>query len=479
MQRIDPNKALAEACRRRFFTFFKEFWFIVSEEELVLNWHIEYLCDELQKINDRVRFRLPKLYDLVINIPPGTTKSTIVLQLYNAWVWSTDPKQRIISSSNTASLSISHAVKTRDVITSDKYKTLFPYIELKSDQSGKTDFRITGGGQRYVTSTTGKIIGVHALQILIDDPQNTQQATSEAERINAKEHLKALATRKSSKDITPTILVMQRLHKDDLTTVMLSKNKGKIKTKVKHICLPAELSDDVKPPELKNKYVDGLLDPVRLNRSVLEEQKEDLGSYGYAGQFMQTPVDKGGGIFKRDWFNIADWDEKHSRLTWHFVADTAYTKDEENDPSGYLAYARTGEANQDVVIRYAQKDFLEFPQLCKTLVSFAKQHGYTDKSIFEIEPKSSGKSAVQQIKATTALNIKDAITPIKDKVARANSQSAKVEAGRVTLIRGSWNDMFLDEVCSFPRAPHDELVDCLVMILAGKTKKRRGVKKKN
>lgn len=473
MLRISPDDALAELCRRSFYTFFKEFWFVVSPEELELNWHIKYLCDELQKVNDRVRFRQPKLYDLVINIPPATTKSTIVLQMYNAWCWTTDPAQRFISSSHTAALSISHSMKTRDIVTSDKYKKLFPNVELKPDQALKTDFRTEAGGQRYTTSTTGKPTGVHAHQKLIDDPQDTQNATSETERITAKEHLKALDTRNVNNKMTPTILVMQRLHEDDLAAEMLSRKN------IKHICLPAEESDEVKPAELRECYTNGLLDPKRLSREVLADKKKTLGSYGYSGQYGQRPVDPKGGVFKRDWFNIEDWNTKHDDLIWHFMSDTAYTSDEENDPSGFVAYARTGELNQDIIIRFAEDDYLEFPQLCKKIKSFVHKHGYTTKSIIEVEPKASGKSAVQQLKADTDLNIKEAAVPIKDKIARAKSQAPKVEAGRVTLIRGNWNDAFLDQVCSFPRAPHDEFVDCLTAILGGKKSKRRGLKKKN
>src|SRR5690606_41828287 len=97
-----------------------------------------------------------------------------------------------------------------------------------------------------------------------------------------------LSSRKIDKLVTPTILVMQRLHEEDPTGVMISK-KG---TKIKHICLPAEIKEGTKvlPEEAKEDYVDGLLDPLRLSREVLEEAQVDLGSYGYAGQYDQNPA---------------------------------------------------------------------------------------------------------------------------------------------------------------------------------------------
>ena len=443
---------------------------MVSAEDLAINWHLAYLCDELQALNDLVTLREPKAYDLVINIPPGTTKSTIVSQLYQAWVWTIDPAQRFISSSFNKSLAISHAIKTRDVIQSAKYKKLFPGIKLKEDQSGKTDFLNTLGGQRYVTSTTSAVTGVHAHQIIVDDPIDPRQSASATEREAADNHLKTLSTRKVDKRATVTILIMQRVHEEDPTALMLQNSN------VKHICLPAELSDQIKPANLADMYRYGLLDPGRLNREALAEAKSKLGSYGYAGQFGQTPAPPEGGIFKKEFFSIVDWSAKIAALDWHFVADTAYTEKEKNDPSGWLAYARDG---ADYYIRNAETIRVEFPALCKALPAFAMLNGYTRKSIIEVEPKASGKSLVQVLKAETGLNVKEGKTPTKDKEARARLVSPICEAGRVKLIRGPWNAAFIDEVCTFPRAAHDELVDCLTMILNGKSAKARGVKRRN
>lgn len=473
--RIDPNKALAELCRRSFYRFLQEFWEVVIPETPVYNWHIKYLCDELQYLNSFVMKREPKPYDLIINIPPGSTKSTIVTQMYNAWVWTVDPTQRIISSSYAHGLSLSHSIKTRDIITSDKYKLMFPDVELKKDQQGKSDFRNTKGGQRFTTSTGGTVTGMHSHQILVDDPINPQQAASDAERESANNFVTStLSSRKIDKEVTPTILVMQRLHEEDPTGVMISK-KGK---KIKHISLPAELKEGTKvmPEEVKQHYIDGLLDPVRLSRTVLEEAKVDLGSYGYAGQYDQNPAPSEGGIFKKDSFEIIDWDAEYVNLTWNFIADTAYTESEKNDPSGYIAYARH---RNDYIIRFAQLEYLEFPELCKALPAFANLHGYSRRSLIEIEPKASGKSLAQTLKRITNMNVKEGVPPAKDKVARANDSSPVVEARRVKLIRGPWNKEFIEQVSTFPNAAHDEYVDCLTMMIGKDKHKKKGVRMHN
>ena len=463
---LSPIEAKAELCRRSFYYFLQEFWEVVTPEKPIFNWHIKYICDELQYLNSFVSKRKPKPYDLIINVSPGTTKSTIVTQMYNAWVWTIDPAQRFISTSYSHHLSLAQSIKTRDIILSDKYRSYFPNVVLKADQSGKSDFWNTKGGQRYTTSTGGTITGVHGHQILIDDPINPKQSVSDIERENANNFvLSTLSTRKVDKQITPTILIMQRLHEADPTGVMLARGG-----KIKHINLPAELNDKVKPIELKEYYVDGLMDVVRLNRDSLNEAKANLGSYGFAGQFMQNPAPESGGYIKKSWFEIINWESEYDKLTWNFVADTAYTSSEKNDPSGYIAYA---EHKNDYIIRFVQTDFLEFPELCKMLPSFCYQHGYTTKSIVEVEPKASGKSLVQTLRRETKLNVKEGVPPAKDKIARVKDVSPQIEARRVKLIVGNWNNQFLNEVTMFPNAEHDELVDCLTMILA---KKKGGMK---
>jgi len=470
---LNPNEALAELCRRSFYRFVQEFWDVIIPETPVWNWHIKYLCDELQYLNTFVVARKPKPYDLIINIPPGSTKSTIATQMYNAWVWTVDPSQRIVGSSYAHSLALSHAVKTRDIVNSDKYRALFPSVELKADQSAKSDFLNTSGGQRFTTSTGGAVTGMHSHQIIIDDPLNPKQAASDTERENANEFCtKTLSTRKVDKQISVTILIMQRLHEEDPTGEMLSK-KGK---KIKHICLPAEDKGNVLPPELASNYVNGLLDPVRLSAEVLTESKTDLGSFGYAGQFDQKPAPDEGGIFKREYFPIVDWSPEYSNLVWNFVADTAYTKNEDNDPSGYIAYA---EYQNDFIIRAAETEYLEFPELCKALPIFAHSNGYSRRSMVEIEPKASGKSLVQTLKKETKLNCKEGVPPSKDKTARAKDASPTCESQRVKLIRGPWNKAFLDQVTTFPNASHDEYVDCITMMVGGRKPKKRGPKRRN
>lgn len=372
--------------------------------------------------------------------------------MYIAWCWTIDPTQRFICGSYAQTIARKDAAFTQMIINSDKYQRYFPSIKLTKDAVDL--IRNTNNGERYATSSGSGITGIHAHQIIIDDPLNPKESSSEVERRTANDWFDTtLPTRKVDKKITPTIIVMQRLHEDDPTGHILSKGLP-----VKHICLPAELSDNVTPDEVRDNYTNGLLDTIRLDKQVLDEMRKTLGSYGYSGQFEQRPAPQEGGLIKRDFFQIIDKD-KVPKGTVDFVADTAYTSNEANDPSGFMAYVKndgclyiTGYLN----IR------AEFPELVKSLPMFCKLNGYDHTSIIRAEPKASGKSLIQTLKQT-GLNIKEAENPTKDKEARVKNILSFLECGKVYMVRGGWNQAFIDTCANFPNDKHDEEVDCLVM----------------
>lgn len=456
-----------ERSTKSFYDFVRLFWDVIIKEKPVYNWHIKYLCDELQYLAPFIIERKAKPYDVIINIPPGTSKSTICTIMFPVWLWTQDPTIRIITNSYSSDLSTEHSVKSRDIILSDKFKMLFPDVRLRADKATKQNYDNTSGGARYTTSTGGTITGKHAHIIINDDPLNPSQALSEADRKSANEHTKTLSSRKVDKENTPTITVMQRLHQEDVTGYILVK-KGE---SVKHICLPAELSDRVKPSELKERYVDGLLDPVRMPFHVLNEARTDLGSYGYANQYGQEEAPPEGGVLKVKWFDVIDWKIEYNNIVWNTAVDSAYSEDLKNDESGYMQF---GTLNNEMYIRHAAGIFKEFPELVKHTIAFSSLHGYSGKSMIYVEPKASGKSLVQQIKRTTSINIKEDAAPIKDKVARATDISPICESKRVKLIRGSWNDAFLDQVKTFPNKKQKGLIDCLYIAVSNSLKKPKG-----
>ena len=453
-------QAVADQCRSDFFYFMKTFWDVIIHEQPVYNWHIPYLCKELQILAQSIVKREAKPYDMIVNIPPSTTKSTIVTVMFPAWLWTVDPTIRIITNSYSAQLSIDHATRSKDIITSDKYMRLFPEVEIRHDKSGKQNYENTAGGFRYASSTGGTITGFHAHVIINDDPVNPKQAESDQMRKAANDHIKTLSSRKVEKANTPMITIMQRLHQDDVTGYLLSKKQDKIK----HINLPAEDCEEVEPAELRQYYVDGLLDPVRLNRDVLNEARIDLGSRGYAGQFQQKPSAEGGNIVKEAWFrkiSQADFYALRYNETMHFFVDTAYDekqKKTDNDPTGILAACMI---NNNIYVYNAMQIWKTFPDLIRFLPEYMKANLATSQSSLRIEPKANGISVVQTLEAISSLNVTRTPTPKDSKAERLHAVSPTIECGRVYIVEGDWNDEFIDQVCGFPQRLHDEYVDIL------------------
>lgn len=429
---------------------------------------MDILCDEIQRVYQRVfliydkegnviRGRLEKEYDLVINIPPGTSKSTIVSVMAPAWSWACDPTLRHITASYSGSLSTEMATKSRDIVRSPKYRLYFPEVQIKSDEDGKTNYKTIHNGQRYATSVGGTITGIHAHIITVDDPLNTKQSTSLADVQTANTWFDTtLPTRKVDKKVTPTILIMQRLATNDPSGHILDKAKKGLR--VRHICLPAEISKDVRPRELKAQYIDGLLDPVRMPTGVLKEMRISLGAAGYAGQFDQRPTPAGGLIWQK-WFKPipdASFPDRSLMTAYGNDWDLAYTDDEENSASAYVTSGRIG---HNIYIDDLDFRWLEFPQLIAWMKS--------KRGVHYIEAKASGKSAKQTLHGLgiTAVEVK---VQGGDKIARANMATPKAEAGFVFIRQSLLDKLYNDSkqgILFFPKGANTDLADALAQAL--------------
>lgn len=449
---IDLTRAKAALCKKEFFFFIQEFWAEIIPEDPVWGWYIPYIAGELQELAQYVLKREKKPYDLLINIPPGMTKSTICTVMFPAWLWAVDPTLRVLTASYSSSLSLDHAVRSRDIISSAKYKSYFGDISLKADQNNKGHYKNNFNGERLATSVGGASTGFHAHFIIVDDPLNAKEAASEADRKSANDFMDiTLSTRKVDKDMTPTILIMQRLHEDDPTGNMLKK-KGK---KIKQVCLPAEVGDHVNPPELKERYVDGLLDPQRLSKETLNDMKIDLGSYGYAGQMDQQPAPLDGGIWKK-WFKPVPDSEFPQLSAMTRVGtdwDLAYTAKETNSAS---AYVTAGLIGSTMYIDDIGHSWLEFPGLIEYMKKRQAPH--------YIEAKASGKSAKQSL---TKMGIPASEVTVTggDKTGRANTATPFAESGMICVRESLLNSLYNDSkqgILKFPNNAHDDVNDALV-----------------
>ncbi len=310
----NPKKSAVQLrrslCKESFEDFVRCFWECVpGAGDLVWNWHMSLFCTELQKIGERVFATLPNDYDLLCNVSPGTSKSTVFSILFHPWTWTRMPHARHINASHTDTLVLDHSYKAREVLRDEKFKETFPDIVLRDNQGAKSYYMNTAGGCRFSCTVAGKTpMGLHAHFLTVDDPIDPQKALSIAELLTANNFMtNVLPSRKTNKLVSTTMVVMQRLDRNDPAGTMLDNAKKEGATAVKHICLPAELTDDVKPSveEIRavypEAYTDGLMDPVRMPRVVLKNFRSKS-EYAYAGQFLQRPTPPGGGMFKDQYF---------------------------------------------------------------------------------------------------------------------------------------------------------------------------------
>lgn len=465
---VTKQQIKAELYRRSFYEFSLEaFKVLHNGEPLIVNWHIEYLCNELQKEAERIISGKDRKQHLLINVPPRTLKSELVNVFFSVYLWILDDSIQFISSSYSASLSISLSVQARRLMESDWFREHFPNVEISKDENTKSKYTTPNGGLRYSTSTGGTVTGMGADVIVIDDPQNPQLARSEKERENANIFFnETLRSRLNKPDKGVFIVIMQRLHENDLTGMLLNTDADNWK----HICLPAEYSENVKPSDLKDFYINGLLFPQRLNLSTLNSFKIGLGSYGYSGQYMQLPSPADGGILKPQWFKPTD---ELPITTYDFFLDTAYTDKSYNDATAIMCATYH---NERVYIKKVEEVRLEFPELIKYIQDFVESNGYTNQSRIYVEPKASGKSIIQQLKRNTGLNVIEDKPPTQDKVSRVASITPIIEAGRVYYKDSRSIEPFLDQCAAFPNAVHDDMVDTLVMCVDKYTARTKNIR---
>lgn len=282
----------ASELRVSLFEFFKEFWSEIIHDDLHLNWHIKFLCDELQKIAEGVINEEKINDDLVCNICPGTTKSTIISIILPAWIWTRKPDCVTLCNTISDRNATEFSQKFRDVVTSDKYKKYFPEITIRHDSMAFMRIKNTHGGARRQYTTKSKITGDHGHIRIDDDPMAFQDARSDAESERCIEGYKAYSTREKKNAYVPYILFMQRLSAQDTCTYVF-----KTKPTIKKIILPAWDNGNIYPPELKKNYVDGLLNPTHINQEFLDKKKLTLGDLQYLAEYGQDCETKDGYLY--------------------------------------------------------------------------------------------------------------------------------------------------------------------------------------
>lgn len=454
-------------CEASLYEFLKYFWPVIVQEPLIDNWHIKFLCDTLQEYAELVINRQMLIYDkILINIPPSSSKSTIVSVMLPAWCFMKDPTLKHLGAAYEMSLATRDSMLCKDILKSEQFQRMWPNrINFKSDADMKTEYifmveengKMVVGGGRKACSVGGSITGFHGHILTIDDPLNPKKAASDVEKETANKWVgSTFSTRKIDEKVSLTILVMQRLAQDDVTGMLLEKKGTTL-----HICLPGEMTElnNVKPTECEKFYENGLLDPIRTNKESLAQKKIDLGSKEYAGQILQHPAAMEGTIFKREWWRYYSVFPQTRILRVIHSWDTAHKKGKENDKSAVIIAVQYPEG---IFLTRAFSDKMEFPELEKRVKLENSSRPATD---ILIEDKSSGQDLIPVLKKYDSLPVLP-IQPYGDKLARAYSSTAFVEAGNVYLPENEpWVTEFIDTMAGFPDIKYKDIVDAFTQMI--------------
>ncbi len=445
----------AERIRERSQTlagFVREAWHVVEPSSPYIHgWHLDAICQHLEAVTDG------KINRLLINVPPGTMKSLLTSVLWPAWEWGPKgrPHLRYLTTSYAEKYVKRDSRRMRDLVTSDWYKALWPEVELvrageASFANSKTGFR---EGVPFASLTGGR-----GDRVIIDDPHSTESSESDADRATTTRIFReSVPTRLNDPKTSAIIVIMQRLHEDDVSGQIAKLGLG-----YEHLMLPMEFEPDrachtsigFTDPRT---YEGELLFPERFPREVVERDKVPMGSYAVAGQFQQRPAPRSGGMFQRGDFEIVDVVPSGAKRcrAWDFAA-TEQKPGKQPDWTVGLKMAYVGGI---FYVEDVQRGRWSPNQVETNLKNTASQDGWSIRIRLPEDPGAAGKSdAATKVKLLAGYDIK-VERPTGAKTVRAKPASAQAEAGNVKLVRGDWNTAFLDEVCSFPNAQHDDQVD--------------------
>ncbi|MCH9000184.1 MAG: phage terminase large subunit [Proteobacteria bacterium] len=433
----------------------RSFQTVVPAAEYLDNWHIDAMAWHLQQCLDG------RIKRLIITVPPRNLKSICASVAFPAWVLGRDPTRRIICASYANDLTAKHARDCRAVMESPWYRSLFPRTRLNPKKCAELEFETTRQGYRYGTSTGGALTGRGGNFLIIDDPIKPADAMSVLRREFVKQWFDiTVYSRLDSKKDDVIIILMQRVHVDDLVGHILEKDAGWV-----HLDLPA-IADapqavPIGPNEVYHRQIGEVLHPEREPMEVLDQIKAEMGSAAFSAQYQQRPVPVEGNLVKWTWFRFYAYSPAHDHdgrviQSW----DTASKAGELNDYSVCTTWLMKGD---DYYLLDVLRERLEYPSLKKRVIEMARRHAAH--SVL-IEDKGSGTQLIQDLRHEKTGVRPIAIMPEADKVTRMSNQSAHIEAGQVILPESApWLDEFKVELMAFPNGRFDDQVDSLSQFL--------------
>jgi predicted phage terminase large subunit-like protein len=464
---------------------------------LIDGWVLHAICDHLQAVSEG------KITRLLINVPPGMSKSTLLNVMWPAYEWGPlgFTHYRYICAAHSQTLSIRDSTRMRRLVESEWYKARWPSVILTSDQNAKTKFENTDTGFREALAASG-ITGARADRVLVDDPLSVTDAQSEQILTTIEEwFLEAVPLRLVNPLWSAIVVIMQRLSERDTSGVILEKQLG-----YEHLMLPMEY-DSTRPCSTSIGFTDPrtedgeLLFPQRFPQSVVDRDKRVMGPYAVAGQFQQIPSPRGGGILRGEWWNA--WTDavardnnaidssKFPRLDLIVASlDTAMSAKQESDYSALVTLGlwHNHEGIPQLIVMDAwQKrlnlhgsdlDMLEGETLKEWRLRTSDRWGlynwvkYSCKRFpvdtLLIESSAAGLPLEQELRRLSRQQdyMINLVKPTADKVARAYAIQGPLADGQIWAPDRAWADALINQCGSFPKGAHDDLVDAFTQGVA-------------
>ena len=408
------RRALVDECMRQDLVAFirRTFETVVPGESLHLNWHIRAMAHALEQVRSGLVKRL------IITVPPRHLKSITTSVAFPAYVLGHDPSKKFVCVSYSNELSIKHANDCRTVMKSDWYRGIFPRTRISPDKDTETEMLTTMRGGRLATSVGGTLTGRGGNIIILDDPMNPKQAMSEASRTSTIQWFRTtLLSRLNLKGEDAIIIVMQRLHVDDLVGILLEEGGWD------HLDIPAIADGPQKiPMGLKTFYrrhEGDVLDSIREPMDVLISMKASMGTMDFSAQYLQRPIPAEGNLIKREWLKYYQVPPDRQPKDMIVISwDTAMKSTELADYSVGTVWHVQG--NKFFLLDLIRGHY-DYPELKRAVLN-AKNRWPSSHML--VEDKGSGTSLIQDLRRDGVPVI--SIRPEGDKVSRTLRQSSAI-----------------------------------------------------
>lgn len=453
MKTTSDARLLQALVRSNFRTFVHKVFLTLSPgQTYVPSWHLDAIACRLERV------RRGEIKRLIINMPPRSLKSITASVAFPAFVLGHNPTRRIICVSYSGDLAKKHANDFRAVLEARWYRELFPGTRIGQKDS-EIEIELTARGGRLATSVGGTLTGRGGEMIIIDDPLKPDDAYSDAKRNAANEWFKnTLMSRLDDKRTGAIVIVMERVHLDDLTGFVQA-----LSDDWEVLGLPAIALVDEHIPistyEVHHRTVGQALSPEREQLWVLEEMRLQLGSDAFSAQYQQEPAPPGGAMIKRKWISRYREPPPPEKTLYRVQSwDTASKGGPENDFSVCTTWSVTRDHQWHLIGVFRKR--VDYPELKAAVRALAATH-YAHTVL--VEDAGAGTSLVQELRGVISGII--AVKPHDDKVSMA-VVSAKFEAGQVFLPeRAPWLADFETELFSFPGSRHDDQCDSVSQAL--------------